>query len=63
LQDERCSFKKQSVGADDSGFVDIDEGSEEKLMQAVATVGPVSVAIDAGHPSFQLYKQGMRIKC
>jgi len=57
--DERCQFKKQSVGADDTGFVDVDEGSEEKLKLAVATVGPVSVAIDAGHPSFQLYKEGV----
>uniref|UniRef100_A0A914W8H3 Cathepsin L-like n=1 Tax=Plectus sambesii TaxID=2011161 RepID=A0A914W8H3_9BILA len=57
--DERCRFKKQFVGAEDTGFVDVDEGSEEKLKLALATVGPVSVAIDAGHPSFQLYKEGV----
>ncbi|CAB0017268.1 unnamed protein product [Nesidiocoris tenuis] len=57
-EDDQCRYKKSAVGATDSGFVDIPEGDEEKLKSAVATVGPVSVAIDASHPSFQSYSEG-----
>nr|BAH86062.1 cysteine protease [Haemaphysalis longicornis] len=58
-QDGDCKFKKADVGATDAGFVDIQQGSEDDLKKAVATVGPVSVAIDASHGSFQLYSQGV----
>lgn len=57
--DDKCRFKPKNIGATDTGFVDIPSGSETKLQEAVATIGPVSVAIDASHESFQLYSQGV----
>jgi len=57
--DDQCRFKAENVGATDTGFTDITSKDESALQQAVATVGPISVAIDAGHSSFQLYKSGI----
>ncbi|GFU80474.1 cathepsin L [Trichonephila clavipes] len=55
-----CTFKSSSVGATCTGHVDIPSGDEEALKQAVASVGPVSVAIDAHHESFHDYKPDHR---
>jgi len=57
--DNQCRFKKDSIGATDTGFTDIKSKDEDALQEAVATVGPISVAIDASHPSFQLYSHGV----
>ncbi|CAF3771865.1 unnamed protein product [Rotaria socialis] len=57
--DNQCRFKTASVGATDTGFTDIKSQDEGSLQEAVATVGPISVAIDASHASFQLYKRGV----
>lgn len=57
--DGQCRFNPNTVGAVDSGFVDIPTGDEEALKAAVATVGPIAVGIDAGHSSFQFYHDGV----
>lgn len=41
------------------GFKDIPRGNELKLQEAVATIGPISVAVDASQKSFQHYKKGI----
>jgi cathepsin L len=58
-RDGKCRFKKENVGAHCTGKVDIPENNEAKLTEALATVGPISVAIDAGHRSFQVYSHGL----
>jgi len=58
-RDERCRFNPSNVGATDTGYVDIQHDDENALQEASATIGPISVAIDASHPSFQMYSGGV----
>ncbi|CAD7088603.1 unnamed protein product [Hermetia illucens] len=60
-EDWMCRFDPKYVGATDKGYVEIPYGSEKALMEAVATVGPISVAIDAADEKFQLYKEGVYV--
>ncbi|XP_034880328.1 cathepsin L1-like [Mirounga leonina] len=57
-QDGSCEYKPGQSVANDTGFMDSrqDEGS---LMVAVATVGPISAAIDASLDTFQFYHKGI----
>jgi cathepsin L len=57
--DQKCKFKPANVGATDTGFTDVTSGDEDALATAIATVGPISVAIDASQDSFQFYTSGV----
>ena len=59
LQQQKCLYRNDTIGARIKGFVDIEFGNEKQLMEAVATVGPVSVAIEAFHSSFIHYDGGI----
>ncbi|KAF8790646.1 procathepsin L-like [Argiope bruennichi] len=58
-KEQKCHFRQQNVGATMTGYVDIPENDEEALKKAVATVGPVSVAINAKGSGFMFYRSGI----
>lgn len=54
MQDHWCNAADMSSGVVVKGYVNVTEG-EDNLQNALATVGPVAVAIDATYPYFTLY--------
>jgi len=55
----KCHYTASDSGASFSKWVAVESKSEDALKKAVATVGPVSVGIDASHFTFQLYRRGV----
>lgn len=58
----RCTFNPDpaDLGSKCGGFVDVfPRSDEDALKSATAKMGPISVAIDAAHQSFQLYRGGV----
>jgi len=53
-----CRFSTANIGATISGLKNVAAGNEAALVAAI-NMNPVSVAIDASHNSFQLYKSGV----
>ncbi len=53
-----CFYDRSSVVARISDYRFIPAGDEQALADAVATIGPITVAIDADHPSFLFYSSG-----
>jgi cathepsin L len=56
--DAYCEYRSSRVAAKVTGYVDVPR-SEEKLKEALALHGPISVAIDAHLHAFQAYKSGV----
>ena len=66
---KECPYKKdfdefeedQLLDDDDvpCSFVYIGEGDEASLKHAVATIGPLSAAIDGSHDTFRFYSEGL----
>eukprot|EP00195_Chlamydomonas_chlamydogama_P002652 CAMPEP_0202921880 /NCGR_PEP_ID=MMETSP1392-20130828/77617_1 /ASSEMBLY_ACC=CAM_ASM_000868 /TAXON_ID=225041 /ORGANISM="Chlamydomonas chlamydogama, Strain SAG 11-48b" /LENGTH=614 /DNA_ID=CAMNT_0049615479 /DNA_START=109 /DNA_END=1953 /DNA_ORIENTATION=+ len=54
-----CASNKTSKAAKFSGYETTPQGDEEALMEALATRGPLYVALDADHPSFKYYSEGV----
>ncbi|XP_068201395.1 digestive cysteine proteinase 1-like [Palaemon carinicauda] len=57
-QDGECRFDPAYVGAEDYGYVKVDE-NEDAMKVAVTEEGPLAVAIHAEGPGFQHYSTGV----
>ncbi|CAF3800878.1 unnamed protein product [Rotaria sp. Silwood1] len=55
----KCRFNPKTVATDVMSYVDIKPGSEDDLQDALATIGPIAVAMDASLYSFQFYSSGV----
>lgn len=58
-KDGSCHFNPANVGATDTGYKDIPSKDCASLKDAASKIGPISVAMDASHISFQLYHSGV----
>jgi cathepsin L len=56
--DENCAFNPSNIGANATAFVVLTPGDENVLKEAVANVGPISVAIEA-NGNFDSYAGGV----
>uniref|UniRef100_A0A8C0GL30 Cathepsin S n=1 Tax=Chelonoidis abingdonii TaxID=106734 RepID=A0A8C0GL30_CHEAB len=57
-RDNNCRYKTSGRAATSVSYKKIPEGSETYLERAVASVGPISIGIDASLRSFQHYHSG-----
>ncbi|KFQ64846.1 Cathepsin S, partial [Phaethon lepturus] len=58
-QNGTCQYNASARAATCSKYVELPYADEGALKDAVANVGPVSVAIDATQPTFFLYRSGV----
>ena len=55
----KCRFDQNSVGANCTGYIKIEENNCKDLKIAIATIGPISAAMDASEFTFLLYNGGI----
>ncbi|XP_074509131.1 cathepsin S, ortholog2, tandem duplicate 1 [Sebastes fasciatus] len=56
---QQCSYNPQYRAANCSAYTFLPEGDEGALKQGLATIGPISVAIDATRPRFAFFRSGV----
>merc|ERR1712071_722525 len=61
-RDRTCRYNAANVGATITGYEVLPSGDEDALVNALASVGPIAIAIDASQFSFQFYSGGMGLK-
>ncbi|KAJ6642017.1 Cathepsin L, partial [Pseudolycoriella hygida] len=57
-RNNNCRYRSSGRGAFDTGYADLKRGDVQKLKVAIATVGPIAIAIQA-KSSFQHYRSGV----
>eukprot|EP01114_Cavostelium_apophysatum_P024795 TRINITY_DN984_c0_g1_i1.p2 TRINITY_DN984_c0_g1~~TRINITY_DN984_c0_g1_i1.p2 ORF type:complete len:542 (+),score=157.59 TRINITY_DN984_c0_g1_i1:213-1628(+) len=59
LSEDHFCVPNMYSGTTLTGYVNVTSGDEQALAEAVATMGPVAVAIDAAHEEFEFYSTGV----
>jgi hypothetical protein len=59
LQTGSCRYSTLSQENPDAGFIGVTSATDEALMEALSSIGPISVAIDASANQFRHYSNGM----
>ncbi|CAG2111488.1 unnamed protein product [Medioppia subpectinata] len=54
-----CAYNAANRAATVKNYTNIPMGDEAALREAVATIGPIAVAIDAQYQTFQMYESGV----
>ena len=58
-QNDKCHYDpEKSIGVV-TNYTQIESGNETALLYALAEVGPIAIAIDAGQPTLHNYKSGV----
>nr|ABK63481.1 cathepsin S [Channa argus] len=57
--EQQCHYNPEESAANCSQYHFLPEKDEEALKEAIATIGPISVAIDASKPTFTFYSSGV----
>lgn len=63
VQTGKCRYSVTGKAGHCSSFHILPQGDEKTLQAAVASVGPVAVAVNAMLPSFHLYRGGVLTEC
>ncbi|XP_027869192.1 cathepsin S-like [Xiphophorus couchianus] len=58
-QDQACQYNPAARAANCSQYNFLSQGDEQALKEGIATIGPISVAIDARRPRFAFYRSGV----
>ena len=56
---QNCTYSKSNVVSNFTGYVNLPANNEQALLVAVATIGPISVTINALSSDFQFYSSGI----